>query len=409
MIKKVHVHYNGWGEQWLLGTLAHSGHDILFEYSPEALRQGLELSPRHLKLRAAAYSGFPAHQQQLPGLIADALPDGWGLLVMDRLFRRQGIHPAAVSPLDRLTFLGHRTLGALTFEPADPQSLSGQDMGLLALAREAHAVIHDQDSTALHQLALLGGSPQGARPKVLVHHDPAKGTVGTEAFDGSQPWLVKFQARGEHKEVCALEEVYAQLAREGGLDMPQTRCFDLAPRLGAFGIARFDIEDGLRVPVHTLAGALQVDFRLPSVIDYTTLLRAIRLFTRDEQEVRKAYARAVFNVVFHNRDDHSKNVSLRLGRDRRWRLSPCYDLTFSEGPGGEHQMDVCGEGRHITRAHLLELARQGGLDPAWASQTLECLAELAGRFSTAAATQAIRTATIRRVRAAIEANRSRLA
>ena len=409
MIRKVLVQYVGWGERWLLGTLAHDGHDLLFEYSAEALRQGLELSPRHLPLRPGVFSGFPGHQQHLPGLIADALPDGWGLLLMDRLFRKNGVNPATVSPLDRLTFLGERTLGALTFEPAQPQSIAPDDLRLLDLAREARAVVHDRDSVALRQLALLGGSPQGARPKVLVHHDPRTGEVSTAPFTASQPWLVKFQAGGEHKEVCALEDAYAQLAREAGLDMPDTCSFDLDARLGAFGIARFDVEKGLRVPVHTLAGALQVDFRLPSAVDYTTLLRATRLFTRDEREVCKAYERAVFNVVFHNRDDHAKNVSFRLGRDRHWRLAPCYDLTFSEGPGGEHQMDVCGEGRDITRAHLLQLASQGGLDRAWAATVVDRMVELAGHFAAIAAGRSIRAATVKRVRGAIEANRLRLA
>jgi serine/threonine-protein kinase HipA len=51
--KKVLVHYAGWGERWLLGTLAHHGHELLFEYSAEALQQGLELSPRHQKAREA--------------------------------------------------------------------------------------------------------------------------------------------------------------------------------------------------------------------------------------------------------------------------------------------------------------------------------------------------------------------
>ena len=107
-MKKVFVHYDGWGEHWLLGTLAEKGRDLLFEYSAEAIKNGLELSAPHLKLRTQAYGGFPDYLQRLPGLIADALPDGWGLLVMDRLFRSNGVNPAALSPLDRLTFIGAR-------------------------------------------------------------------------------------------------------------------------------------------------------------------------------------------------------------------------------------------------------------------------------------------------------------
>lgn len=106
------MHYEGWGERWLLGTLADDGRRLLFEYSAEALRQGLELSPRHLGLRAAAYGDFPDHQMRLPGLVADALPDGWGLLLMDRLFRKQGRDPVALSPLERLAFIGQRSMAS---------------------------------------------------------------------------------------------------------------------------------------------------------------------------------------------------------------------------------------------------------------------------------------------------------
>ena len=116
-MKKLRVVYAGWGEHWHLGTLADDGRNLLFEYSPAALAQGLELSPRFVKLRADAYGDFPAHLMRLPGFIADALPDGWGMLLMDRLLRKQGLDPHELSPLDRLAFLGRRTMGALMFEP----------------------------------------------------------------------------------------------------------------------------------------------------------------------------------------------------------------------------------------------------------------------------------------------------
>jgi hypothetical protein len=192
---------------------AHDGSEILFEYAPEALRRGIELSPRHLPLRAEAYGGFPPHQQRLPGLLADSLPDGWGMLLMDRLFRKQGRPPADISPLDQ-----------------------------------------------------LGGSPHGSRPKVLVQFVPATGELSTLDHPGwGRPWLVKFPAQNEHKEVCAIEQVYAELARSCGLDVPETRHFNLGPRLTAFGTRSFDREDGMRVPLHTLAGLLHADFRLPSL------------------------------------------------------------------------------------------------------------------------------------------------
>ncbi|BHH85089.1 type II toxin-antitoxin system HipA family toxin [Desulforhopalus sp. 52FAK] len=408
-MKKLFVYYNGWGEHWLLGTLADNGDELLFEYSPEALRQGLEMSPRHLMLRGQAYGGFPEYLQRLPGLIADSLPDGWGMLLMDRLFRKSGMMPAQLSSLDRLAFIGDRALGALSFEPENMLDLQEEDVKLLGLAKDVQAIIAGEDSIALRQLALMGGSPHGARPKVLVYYNTESGIMSTTPMANSQPWLVKFQAQNEHKEVCALEDLYAQLARNCGLDMPTTHYFDLDKNLAAFGIERFDVEDGMRVPVHTLAGALHANFRLPFSVDYSTFLRATRMFTRDEREVQKAYERAVFNIVFNNRDDHSKNFSFRLGRDRRWRLAPCYDLTFSEGPGGKHQMDVCGEGCDITRTKMLELAQQGGLDMTWSGDVISTIVEEAGQFRKLASTRKIRPVTIKLVELAIEANRKQLA
>jgi len=90
-----------------------------------------------------------------------------------------------------------------------------------------------------------------------------------------------------YKEVCALDDLYASLARCCGLEVPATLIFDLD---------------------RTLA--------------YGTFLRATRFFTRDEREVVRAYERCVFKVIFHNRADHPKNFPFRLGRDRRGRLAP---------------------------------------------------------------------------------------
>jgi len=304
--------------------------------------------------------------------------------------------------------VGFRARGALTFEPAMDSALETPDLELLALAREVQAVVADRDTAALKQLLVLGGSPQGARPKALVQYDTAASAVSTRSDAPGTPWLVKFPGRHEHREVCAIEACYAWLAQACGLDMPRTRYFDLGPRHAAFGIERFDREDGMRVPMHSLAGALHADFRLPGV-SYQTLLRATRLFTHSEREVEKAFERCVFNVVFHNRDDHAKNFSFRMDPTCSWKLAPCYDLSYSEGPGGEHQMDVEGEGRAPGRPHLMRLAASNSLDAAWAAATIDRFAAVAGEFRTICKAYAKRPATRQQMARAIEANRVRVA
>ncbi|MFX7731823.1 HipA domain-containing protein, partial [Acinetobacter baumannii] len=65
--------------------------------------------------------------------------------------------------------------------------------------------------------------------------------------------------------------------------------------------------------------------------------------TKDVREVLRAYERCVFNVVFNNRDDHAENFSFLLNKSGHLTISPAYDLSYSSGPRGEHQMDICGE------------------------------------------------------------------
>ena len=92
----------------------------------------------------------------------------------------------------------------------------------------------------------------------------------------------------------------------------------------------------------------------------------------------------------------------------QWELAPCYDLTFNEGPGGEHQMDIRGEGRAPRKKHLLELAANNGLKVAWANQAIERIAQVASTFSEQAKNQAIRLQTHNKIALAIEANRMRM-
>lgn len=406
-MKRIDVHFQGWGQHWQLGTLAEAGGHLLFEYSSVAIKKGIHFSPIHLPLRQQAYGDFPEYQFRLPGMIADCLPDGWGLLVMDRLFRKMGKDPSRVSPLERLAVIGDRAMGAYTFEPPDSVDLAPADIKLLELAAEVQKVVDDQDSSALRELLLVGGSPQGARPKALVQFDPATGRVSTLPDAPGSPWLVKFPGRGEHKEVCAIEHLYAQLARQCGLDVPRTHYFDLGKVGAAFGIERFDREGAIRVPVHSLAGALHANFRIPNT-SYDTLMRATRAMTHSEREVQKAFERCVFNVVFNNRDDHTKNFAFRMDDSFAWKLAPCYDLTYCEGPNGYHQMDVEGEALNPCKDDLLKLARNHSLKEKWASQVIEQTVAVAAQFAAVAADYPIRKNTRDGIARVIAANCSRL-
>lgn len=68
----------GWGGTLISSTAANNGRpNIAFEYSPEAIQRGVELSSYLLPLKGLPFrQGFPTHQMGLPGPVYDALPDG---------------------------------------------------------------------------------------------------------------------------------------------------------------------------------------------------------------------------------------------------------------------------------------------------------------------------------------------
>lgn len=153
----------------------------------------------------------------------------------------------------------------------------------------------------------------------------------------------------------------------------------------AFATKRFDRHMGMRIPMQSLAAFTGADFRVPGVLDYTGFLRATGLCTNDVREKALAFERVLFNVVFNNRDDHPKNFAYLMSATGRWALAPAYDVTFCEGPGGYHQMDVMGEALQITRRHLLALATgEAELSHQQAAALLDKVCQVASGFRAAA-------------------------
>lgn len=419
MLEQVNVYYDGWGEHWQWGTLVSStaitGRPLIaFEYSDEAKRRGLELSVYTLPLGGPRLRrDFPAHQLGLPGPIYDSLPDGWGMLLMDRLFKRRGLNPARIGPLERLTYIGANAMGAMSFEPVASEVLGlREDISLAQLATEVREVLHGEGGAFLERLLQVGGSPQGARPKVLLYREPGSGTFFTDMSPGLEAWLIKFPARQEHPEVCAIEAVYSECLCRSGIETSETVYFDLPGGQAAFATKRFDRQNGMRVPMQSLAAFTGVDFRIPGSLDYTNFLRATQLCTNDMREKAIAFRRVVFNVVFNNRDDHPKNFAYIMSPVGEWTLAPAYDVTFCEGPGGYHQMDVMGEALEVSREALLRLGQQEAeLSADDVADSIGQICEVADTFAATAQSMfpgRITPDTLRTIQGRIGDNMSRL-
>lgn len=358
-----------------VGTLAEDRGRIHFEYEAAWLETGLDLSPFRLPFRTGLFEHRDTAFGPLPGVFDDSLPDGWGMLLMDRHFRSQGREPSSISPLERLAWLGNRTMGALTYHPPEPSTrLEEEPFDLDALAGQSQDLLTGRTRQVLPQLLRAGGSPGGACPKVLAGFDPVRDELrtGEESLpDGFEAWIIKFPAREDECQAGAAEYAYALMAAAAGLDVPETRLFETGGGGRYFGIKRFDREGNRRFHVHTFGNLIQTNFRIPSC-DYLDLLRATALLTRDHSALREAFRRMVFNVLAHNRDDHAKNFAFLLDAgNRSWSLAPAYDLTFSRGPGGEHSMTLAGEGRRPGAAHFTRVALERDLKRSEAEAILE--------------------------------------
>ena len=95
------------------------------------------------------------------------------------------------------------------------------------------------------------------------------------------------------------------------------------------------------------------------------------------EECKKLFRMMCFNVFAHNRDDHSKNFTyIYVEDEKRWVLSPAYDLTYSESIGGEHATTVHGEGKAPGMRDIAEVAKAIGLNERWAKSEAEKIQEI---------------------------------
>ncbi len=158
----------------------------------------------------------------------------------------------------------------------------------------------------------------------------------------------------------AIEYVYALMAKEAGVLMPEVHLFPSQKGAGYFAVKRFDRDGDKRIHMHTASGLLHSDFRIPT-LDYEDLINLTAALTKDVREIEKMYRLAIFNVLSHNRDDHAKNFSFLMNEKGEWKLAPAYDLTYSSGPNGEQSTMVMGEGNKPSVHHLVKLGLEANL------------------------------------------------
>lgn len=380
-----------WGTRIGAVTLPPGEQIVSFEYDPDFVRSGIEVSPLMMPLGRQIYR-FPALALEsfhgLPGLLADSLPDKYGSALIDAWLATQGHIPSEFNAVERLCYTGTRGMGALEFKPSQgPVSTKAEKIEIDELVKLASEVLVHRSklkvafaaphkAEALREILRVGTSAGGARAKAIIAWNPKTNEVRSgqvKAPVGFEYWLMKFDGVANNKDhdladprgFGAIEYAYSRMAEAAGLDMTDCRLFDESGRRH-FMTRRFDrLDDGDKLHMQSLAALAHLDFNNPRANAYEQAFTAMRQLRLPQNQLDQQFRRAVFNIVARNQDDHVKNVAFLMNRDGEWRLSPAFDISYSYNPAGnwtsQHQMSLGGKRDGFTLDDLISGGQTAGV------------------------------------------------
>lgn len=315
-----------------------------FQYNPEFLDSGqyTKLFPFVFKRTKSVqvfkrYQGHTFHG--LPPMIADSLPDAFGNIIFQKWLDTRRVKK--ITPLEQLTYVADRGMGALEYQPIKELPKSSQ-INLQEVTNILEKVLklkEDTKSENLSELALLnifkiGTSAGGARPKVLISEHKISGEIigGDRTIsDEYNHYLIKLhldEGNGYNKEV--VEYVYHLLALEAGIEMMPSKLIENKH----FATLRYDRQNGQKQHVLTVTGLTGWDFKnQPENSSYENVFKVALGLRVPYKDVQQLFRRMVFNIIFRNVDDHLKNHSFIYNKSTdSWLLGPAYDLTYALNP-----------------------------------------------------------------------------
>lgn len=399
------IRVQAWGKD--VGAVAPGARGYVFEYDPAWLRTGLELAPHLMPLPARRGVTFTFPElpfetfQGLPPMLADAVPDRFGNSLISAALAREGVSRSEVTPLDRMAYLGSRTMGALTFHPDRSAKHEATAIELKEVVEAARRAVQgelgtaDARTVAVNQLISVGTSAGGARAKAVLAWNRATGEIGAGNLaprPGFEEWLLKFDGLGEDlqlgegREYGRTEYAYYLMARSAGVEMADSELLEEGGR-AHFITRRFDRPgtDGRRLHLQSLCALEGLDFNVVDTNEYASYLLTVSKLT--PASLQEAFRRMVFNILASNNDDHTKNFAFLMDEQGQWSLAPAYDLTFAYNAKSQwtrrHLMGVQGNFEIPTQRELFALADRFQV-PA-AKEVIEQVAESVRNWSRFAA------------------------
>ena len=334
----------------------------------------LDFSPIKLKERAKDYEfSHLQYQKGLPGMISDSLPGVYGKEYLDEFFLKH--FKFRPSYIETLQFLGENTMGALTYEPALKNVNKNRTNAIYdaveLYAQTKKAIQGDADFSINEIIAISNSAASGARPKAIVGFNPQthKMHIGTKYETlpyGFIHAIVKFDnliykntlSDKEKASQTKGEYIYSLIAKEVGIKMANTFLVESDGKCH-FVTKRFDIFENdssiERMHMHSLSGIMHNNPAETS-FDYTNLFRVGSRLNISYEDREQFFKTMLFNLIFGNRDDHSRNFSYLMDSKGLWKSAPAYDLTFTKNRKHQMLFDYT-SGYDIKRAHIEKIAK----------------------------------------------------
>jgi serine/threonine-protein kinase HipA len=357
-----------------------------FEYAPEFVQTGLELSPIIMPAEASRIYRFVDHRNTstfkgLPGLLADVLPDKYGNTLINQWLVKNNQPANSINPVETLCFIGQRAMGALEFEPTIPKD-KGQSIRLemneliditskiLSGRQEFLTNLQPEQEKSLQAILKIGTSAGGARAKALIAFNKETQEIRSGQANvprGFEHYLIKFdgiedEQFGTSKGYGRVEMAYYKMAVDAGIEMMESELLVENGR-AHFMTKRFDRLNGAnKVHVQSFCALRHYDFNDISLYAYEDLFETMRLLVLPYPQAEQLYRRMVFNVIAKNCDDHTKNFAFTMDQSGEWSLSPAFDVCYAYRPSSswvsQHCLSVNGKRKNIEKADLLEVARK---------------------------------------------------
>ena len=363
----------------------------VIEFSNDFVKLGFDLAPLTMPhedlLRGQRIFAFPALNietfEGLPGLLADALPDAFGNTVLRGWLRSQNRDSESLTPLEKLSYIGKRAMGALEFEPETETSEPEEKIEVARLLDLTNKVLEEKnritlnlsadEESAMANLIRVGSSAGGQRPKAIIGYHPETKELRSGQItlpEGFQYYLLKFDgvqegSLGNPKGYGRLELAYHHMALACDIHMQPCSLLEENGR-AHFMTLRFDRNPaGEKIHMQTLCAISHFDFNMAGGYSYEDAFEEMRALSLPYPDMDQLYKRMVFNVVARNQDDHTKNIAFLMDKTGEWRLSPAYDLTWNYNPLGDwtnaHQMSINRKRDDFTINDLLEVAHNQGI------------------------------------------------